>query len=124
VNVPTLITTYSEFKAKFGATFVSGGTTYDYLTSQAAYNYFQQGGTSLLVTRVASGSYTAATASVLAMNSASLGNAFTLSTLSVGTVMNNDANATDGKFLKLIQDLDYLHYWLDKVVITLQIRVY
>ena len=64
VNIPTLITTYSEYKAKFGATFISGGTSYDYLTSQAAYNYFQQGGTSLLVTRVASGSYTPATASL------------------------------------------------------------
>ena len=64
VNIPTLVTTYSDFKAKFGATFVSGGTPYEYLTSQAAYNYFQQGGTSLLVTRVASGSYTSATASV------------------------------------------------------------
>jgi len=62
VNIPTLITTYSEYSAKFGTTFVSGGITYDYLTSQAAYNYFQQGGTSLLVTRVASGSYTSAVA--------------------------------------------------------------
>jgi hypothetical protein len=63
-NIPTLVTTYSQYKAKFGATFVSGGITQEYLTSQAAYNYFQQGGTSLLVTRVASGSYSAATASV------------------------------------------------------------
>ena len=38
VNIPTLITTYSEYKAKYGATFISGGTSYDYLTSQAAYN--------------------------------------------------------------------------------------
>ena len=65
VNIPTLVTSYSDFKAKFGTSFVSGGTTYDYLTSQAAYNYFQQGGTSLLVTRVASGSYTPATAEVI-----------------------------------------------------------
>ena len=63
-NIPTLVTSYSQYKAKFGTTFVSGGNTHEYLTSQAAYNYFQQGGTSLLVTRVASGSYTAATASV------------------------------------------------------------
>ena len=67
VNIPTLITTYSEYSAKFGTTFVSGGVTYDYLTSQAAYNYFQQGGTSLLVTRVASGSYSSATASVASL---------------------------------------------------------
>ena len=63
-NIPTLVTSYSQYKAKFGTTFVSGGNTHEYLTSQAAYNYFQQGGTSLLVTRVASGSYTAADASV------------------------------------------------------------
>jgi hypothetical protein len=93
VNIPTLITTYSEYKAKFGATFVSGGVSYEYLTSQAAYNYFQQGGTSLLVTRVASGSYTSATASVASI--AGTGSpAFMLETLSVGTVMNNNASTT------------------------------
>lgn len=91
VNIPTLVTTYSDFKAKFGTTFISGGTTYDYLTSQAAYNYFQQGGTSLLVTRVASGSYSQATASVVSIGG---GNAFTLETISVGTIMNNNVSAS------------------------------
>jgi phage tail sheath protein FI len=64
VNIPTLVTSYSEYKALYGAAFISGGTNYEYLTSIAALNYFEQGGDSLLVTRVASGSYTAATASV------------------------------------------------------------
>ena len=64
VNIPTLVTSYSEYKAVFGAAFVSGGAPYEYLTSIAALNYFEQGGNSLLVTRVASGSYTAATASI------------------------------------------------------------
>ena len=64
-DIPTVVTSYSEYRAKFGTTFISGGTSYEYLTSQAAYNYFQQGGTSLLVTRVTSGSYLAASASVL-----------------------------------------------------------
>lgn len=64
VEIPTLVTSYSQYKAKFGTTFISGGANYEYLTSIAALNYFQQGGTSLLVTRVASGSYTEATASV------------------------------------------------------------
>lgn len=92
VNIPTLVTSYSEYGAKFGTTFISGGNTQEYLTSQAAYNYFQQGGTSLLVTRVASGSYTEATSSTI-LNS--LGSAsFELATLSVGTVMNNDQGAT------------------------------
>ena len=63
-NIPTLVTSYSQYAALFGTTFISGGTTQEYLTSQAAYNYFQQGGASLLVTRVASGSYTPAVAGV------------------------------------------------------------
>ena len=65
VNIPMLVTSYSQYKATFGTTFISGGNTLEYMTSQAAYNYFQQGGTSLLVTRVASGSYTPATGSTI-----------------------------------------------------------
>jgi hypothetical protein len=57
----------------------------------AALNYFEQGGTSLLVTRVTSGSYTPATASV---NNLAGTPAFVLETLSVGTVMNNNGDAT------------------------------
>jgi phage tail sheath protein FI len=68
VNIPTLVTSYSEYKALFGAAFVSGGANFEYLTSIAALNYFEQGGDSLLVTRVASGSYTPATASVASNN--------------------------------------------------------
>ena len=86
VNIPTLVTSYSQYKAIFGAAFVSGGANYEYLTSIAALNYFEQGGQSLLVTRVASGSYTAATASVVGINGTS---SFTLETLSVGSIMNN-----------------------------------
>jgi hypothetical protein len=69
VNTPTLVTSYSQYKALFGAAFNSGGFTYEYLTSMAALGYFQQGGTSLLVTRVASGSYTPATSSIASNNS-------------------------------------------------------
>ncbi len=65
VNKPTLVTTYSDFKSKFGASFISGGANYEYLTSMAVLNYFEQGGESILVTRVASGSYTPATSEVI-----------------------------------------------------------
>ena len=92
VNIPTLVTTYSQYKSVFGAPFVSGGAAYEYLTSMAALNYFEQGGTSLLVTRVTSGSYTPATASI---NNLAGTPAFVLETLSVGTVMNNN-EATSG----------------------------
>jgi hypothetical protein len=64
VNIPTVARSYSDFKAKFGASFVSGGTNFEYLTSIAALNYFNQGGETLLVTRVVSGTYSSATASV------------------------------------------------------------
>jgi hypothetical protein len=57
---PTLVTTYSDFVTMFGDTFISGGNSYSYLTSIAAYNYFNYGGTSLLVARVASSSYSSA----------------------------------------------------------------
>jgi uncharacterized protein len=60
VEKPTLVTTYSNFVTLFGDTFISGGNSYSYLTSIAAYNYFNYGGTSLLVARVASGSYNSA----------------------------------------------------------------
>ena len=69
VNIPKLITTYSEYQANFGTTFESGSVNqkeeYTFLTSISAYNYFQNGGTSLIVTRVASGSFTEATSSTI-----------------------------------------------------------
>ena len=60
VEKPTLVTTYSDFVTIFGDTFISGGNSYSYLTSIAAYNYFNYGGTSLLVARVVTGSYRSA----------------------------------------------------------------
>ena len=89
VNIPTLVTTYSEYLANFGSTFESGSDEYSFLTSISAFNYFQNGGTSLLVTKVASGSFTSATSSLIAA-SASTNNAFTLETLGEGTLMNSD----------------------------------
>jgi hypothetical protein len=87
VNIPTLVTSYSQYKALFGAAFNSGGFTYEYLTSMAALGYFQQGGTSLLVTRVASGSYTPATSSIASTRTLTNGGtaavAFNFATLSV-----------------------------------------
>jgi hypothetical protein len=64
VEKPTLVTSYSNYVTLFGDNFISGGNAYSYLTSIAAYNYFNYGGTSLLVARVASGSYTSAISSL------------------------------------------------------------
>ena len=60
VEIPTLVTSYSDYVNKFGDVLVSGSNTYSYFTSISAYNYFNNGGTSLIVARVVSGSYTPA----------------------------------------------------------------
>lgn len=93
-NIPTVVTSYSDYINKFGGSFVSGGASYEFLTSITAYNYFQQGGTSILVTRVSSGSFSSATASVLVSGS-SLSvptSSFVIETLNVG-VMNNNTSS-------------------------------
>ncbi len=56
VEIPTLVTSYTDYQNRFGTTFDSGSDEYTYFTSIAAYNYFQNGGDSLLVTRVVSAS--------------------------------------------------------------------
>jgi hypothetical protein len=65
VGIPTIVTSYSDYLNRFGATFLSGSQTYSYFTSIAAYNYFNNGGTSLLITRVVNGDFTPATSSTI-----------------------------------------------------------
>ena len=101
-NIPILVTSYSDFKSKYGDAFVSASNTYEYLTSIAAYNYFQQGGQSILVTRVVTGSYTAATTTSGTKISGSTGvtETFVLETLSQGAIMNNSgATGSNGTLL-------------------------
>jgi len=59
-GIPKLVTSYSEYLTQFGSTFSSGSDTYSYFTSISAFNYFNNGGTSLIVNRVASGSFSQA----------------------------------------------------------------
>ena len=65
VEIPKLVTSYSEYVAQFGSSFESGSDEYSYFTSISTYNYFQNGGKSLLVTRVASGSFTPASSTLI-----------------------------------------------------------
>jgi uncharacterized protein len=100
VGIPTLCTTYSDYLNKYGSTFLSGSNTYTYFTSIAAYNYFLSApqGSSLLVTRVVSGStttsWTPATSSFISASQYSAGspynsNVFILETFSEGEIMNS-----------------------------------
>jgi len=69
---PTLVTSFGDYKNKFGTTFLSGSNSYEYLTSIAAQKYFANGGRSMLVTRVVSGSFTPATSTRILCNSGSV----------------------------------------------------
>ena len=100
LEIPTIVTSYSDYQNKFGTTFVSGSDVYTYFTSIAAYNYFNNGGESLLVARVASASSAwtfATTATASAGNSAIksiIGNneVLVLETLAKGAIMNSSSS--------------------------------
>lgn len=53
VLVPTKVTSYNEYVRTFGTTFLDNGVQQEFMTSVAAKNYFDQGGESILVVRVA-----------------------------------------------------------------------
>jgi len=113
VNVPTVVTSYSDYQNKFGTTFLSASQVYSYFTSITAYNYFNNGGQTLLVTRVVTGSFTEATTAtgsgtpILASGSVE---ALILKTISEGEIMNNtgsmDASTSSGTFSLLIRQGD------------------
>lgn len=92
-NIPTIVTSYSDYQNKFGATFMSGSNVYTYFTSIAAYNYFANGGETMLVTRVVTGSFTSATTatgsgSPIIAYSASA-EALVFDTITQGVIMNS-----------------------------------
>jgi hypothetical protein len=98
VETPTLVTSYSDYVTKFGETFISGGQSYSYLTSIAAYNYFNYGGTSLLVARVVteSANWAAAQSTTISNYYGATTSSFVLETISEGAIMNNSGSNTLG----------------------------
>ena len=52
VEEPTLVSSYGQYQRVFGTTFESGSTKQEFFTSLAVKSYFNQGGPSVLVTRV------------------------------------------------------------------------
>ena len=92
VNVPTIVTSYSDYQNRFGTTFLSASQVYSYFTSIAAYNYFNNGGQTLLVSRVVTGSFasaTTATGSGTPIVQSTNIEALVFKTISQGEVMNN-----------------------------------
>jgi len=88
VSIPTVVRSYGEYLNVFGGTFKSGSDYYSHFTTLTAEKYFEQGGTSLLVTRVSDQPFASATSAV---TSASV-TLFTLKTIGEGEIMNNSGS--------------------------------
>ena len=107
IERPTIVSSFSAFQAIFGGTLESGSRDYSYLTSIAANQYFQNGGSSLLVTRVVSASATWAPATSSYINTSSVGghpgelvSAFVLETIGQGEIGNSTSSEiTNGGLL-------------------------
>ena len=100
VEIPTVVTTYSDYQNRFGTTFMSGSSEsdeqiYTFLTSVAAYNYFQNGGESLLVTRVVSGSAAAWDYATAEVSGSSGTGSFQLEALDKGVIFNNTSSVNN-----------------------------
>jgi len=95
VERPTLISSFSSYQAIFGGALQSGSGEYTYLTSIAANQYFQNGGTSLLVTRVTSGSFTSATSSIVPNTNVIVGGAEASGSLAI---VNNFGETAEDEF--------------------------
>ena len=92
VETPTLVTSYGEYSRIFGTTFTSGSTKQEFLTSIAVKSYFGNGGNSVLVTRVVTGSFGVATATHISASVDGGDTPFTLATLGKGTIYNSSGS--------------------------------
>ena len=97
VEVPTIVTSWSDYQNKFGSTFLSGSSVYSYFTSIAAYNYFLNGGQTMLVARVTTGSFTSAYTSGSTSNGSAVLNIS--GTLAVNKGGTGQTSYTDGQLL-------------------------
>ena len=91
IEIPTIVSTYSQYINKFGGAFISGGDSYSYFTAISAYNYFINGGNSLLVSRVvsASSTWTPATSSDILNNISSTAGAFATASFGLASAFAN-----------------------------------
>lgn len=91
---PTIVTSYNDYTRKFGDIVEHQGSMVEYFTSIAVRQYFSQGGNTALISRVVSGSFTAAEAEIEDSGSVSR---FKLVTLGKGAIYNSDGpEAADG----------------------------
>ena len=93
IEVPTLIQNYNDYKNVFGTTLASASNAYEYFTSLTVKNYFQNGGSTALVTRVvdtAANWRVASSSLITAVSSSAITDQpFKLETLGKGTLLNS-----------------------------------
>jgi len=102
VEIPTLVTSYNDFSRKFGVTFESGSTKQEFLTSMAVKSYFDQGGESVLVARVVSGSagWTSATSTHVSASAKDSSQPFVIKSIGKGVIYNNSGSLnSDGSLV-------------------------
>jgi len=93
--VPTYVTNYNQYLSLFGDVFKSGSYYYEYFTSMTAKEYFSNGGQTLLVTRIISGSANVGTYAQANVTSGST-TQLVLETLAWGDQMNNTSSLVSG----------------------------
>jgi len=87
-DIPTIVRSYGEYLNMFGGAFKSGSDYYTHYTALAAEKYFEQGGSSLLVTRVSNQSFSPASATITSGSTSWV----TLTTMTEGAIMNNSSS--------------------------------
>tara|TARA_R110000823_G_scaffold29404_5_gene85332 strand:- start:1792 stop:3222 length:1431 start_codon:yes stop_codon:yes gene_type:complete len=99
IEVPTLVQNYNDYKNIFGTTLASASNAYEYFTSITAKNYFQNGGSSAIVTRVVktAADWAHASSSLITAVSSSdnTNDPFTITTLGKGVALNNSGSALE-----------------------------
>ena len=95
VERPTVVSSFADYKDKFGTVFTSGSDNLEFFTSIAVQKYFANGGRSMLVTRVGSGSFVTASNTHISSSDKASVQSFTLSTLGEGSVLNGSTGVLD-----------------------------
>ena len=98
VEIPTLVKDYNEYKNIYGTSLESASNAYEYYTSLAAKNYFQNGGSTALVVRVVdtAATWKPASGSEIVDAGGSSNPPFELETLGKGALLNSQGPTYTG----------------------------
>ena len=102
IEVPTVVQNYNDYKNIFGTTIESASQAYEFFTSLTAKNYFQNGGSTALITRVVptKAGWTHASSSLVTAQSSSddTNNPFVITTLSMGEALTNKGQTQESTY--------------------------